>query len=138
MKTNDEILATWDTEGIYIDWYAIDNYDPIDNSINRLFVGTEDDAVKMMRDNYTTPTEFAMQPFYRCSLISTQEAKDFFDGIKTELNERGVISLTEAAELLGVSRQRVHILLQNGQLDGFKVGNTWNVYRASVDKRMAK
>ena len=47
-----------------------------------------------------------------------------------------IISLTEAANMLGVSRQRVHILLQNGQLDGYKVGNTWNVYRASVERRM--
>ncbi|MBR2681376.1 MAG: excisionase family DNA-binding protein [Exiguobacterium sp.] len=51
--------------------------------------------------------------------------------------EADIISLTEAAELLNVSRQRVHILLQNGQLEGFKVGNTWNVYKSSVDSRLS-
>lgn len=135
MKTNDEILATWDTEGIYTDWYAIDSYDPTNGTINRLFVGTEDDAMQMMRE-YAQPTDLAMQPFHRCSLISESDAKAYFDGIKTELYERGVISLTEAAEMLGLSRQRVHVLLQNRQLDGFKVGNAWNVYRSSVEKRM--
>ena len=61
-------------------------------------------------------------------------------GFEVDVNEIGemsdVVSLTEAANLLGVSRQRVHILLQNGQLDGYKVGNTWNIYRASVERRM--
>lgn len=51
--------------------------------------------------------------------------------------EADIISLTEAAEMLDLSRQRVHVLLQNGQLEGFKVGNTWNVYRSSVESRMS-
>ena len=51
--------------------------------------------------------------------------------------ESSIISLTEAADMLGVTRQRVHVLLNNGQIDGFKVGNTWNVYRYSVEKRLA-
>lgn len=50
--------------------------------------------------------------------------------------EADIISLTEAAEMLDLSRQRVHVLLQNGQLEGFKVGNTWNVYKSSVEERM--
>ena len=50
--------------------------------------------------------------------------------------ENDIISLTEAAEMLGVSRQRVHVLLKNKQIEGFKVGNTWNVYRSSVERRM--
>ena len=50
--------------------------------------------------------------------------------------ESSIISMTEAAELLGVSRQRVHVLLTNSQLEGFKVGNAWNVYRASVESRL--
>ena len=52
--------------------------------------------------------------------------------------ESSIISMTEAAELLGVSRQRVHVLLTNNQLEGFKVGNAWNVYRASVERRLTK
>ena len=51
--------------------------------------------------------------------------------------ERSIISLTEASEMLKLSRQRVHVLLCNGQLDGFKVGNAWIIYRESVEKRMS-
>ena len=50
--------------------------------------------------------------------------------------EQSLISMTEAAEMLGISRQRVHVLLQNNQLEGFIVGNTWNVYTNSVQERM--
>ena len=49
--------------------------------------------------------------------------------------EKDIISITDAADTLGVSRQRVHMLLQNNQLEGFKVGNTWNVYKSSVEAR---
>ncbi|MBQ9002144.1 MAG: helix-turn-helix domain-containing protein [Eggerthellaceae bacterium] len=47
-----------------------------------------------------------------------------------------LVDVSEAAELLGVSRQRVHQLLQAGQLEGRKVGKTWYVYRHSVDNRL--
>ena len=135
MKTNAEILATWETEGQHVDWYAIDNYNPIDRTENRLFVGTYDDAVKRLAD-YTEPTDYAMQPFYRCSLVSSEDAHDYFAGIAQELDNRGIISLTEAADMLGLSRQRVHVLLKDGKLDGFKVGKTWSVYRRSVEDRI--
>lgn len=138
MRTNKEILATWETEGRYTDWYSIDSYNPISGGVSRLFVGTEEEATKIMIDNYATPTEYAMQPFYRCALISESEAREYFEGISREINEPAVMSLTEAAEMLGVSRQRVHVLLTNGNLDGYKVGNTWNISRDSVNKRMAK
>ena len=54
-----------------------------------------------------------------------------------EITGDEVMSLTEAADMLGLTRQRVHVLLQNGQLVGYKVGNTWNVYRKSVEQRMS-
>ena len=43
------------------------------------------------------------------------------------------VSLTDAADMLDVTRQAVHKLLQAGKLDGRKVGNTWSVCRASVE-----
>jgi excisionase family DNA binding protein len=137
MKTNDEILATWETEGIYTDWCAIDSYNQVDGTVKRLFVGTEDDCTDMMRAYYIVPTDLALQPFYRCSFIGSDDAKAFFDGIETELSERGVVSATEAAELLGVSRMRVNQLLNDGKLDGFRVGKTWTVYRDSVERRIS-
>lgn len=51
--------------------------------------------------------------------------------------ENSIVSMTEAAELLGLSRQRVHILLNNKQLDGFMVGNAWLVYRDGIESRLA-
>lgn len=46
------------------------------------------------------------------------------------------VSLTDAAEMLGVSRQRVHVMLQNGQLNGRLIGNAWIIARASVASRI--
>jgi excisionase family DNA binding protein len=46
--------------------------------------------------------------------------------------------LSEAAHLLKVSRQRVHVMLQSGKLDGVKVGSTWIIHRDSVEGYMAR
>lgn len=59
------------------------------------------------------------------------------DGI-IDIMHDDVVSITEAARLLGVSRQRVHAMLQGGQLEGYKVGNAWSVYRSSIGNRLAK
>ena len=45
------------------------------------------------------------------------------------------VSISEASELLGITRQRVHVMLQRGQLAGRMVGNAWIVSRASVMAR---
>ena len=50
--------------------------------------------------------------------------------------ESNLLSVSEAAEMLEVTRQRVLAMINNGKLDGVKVGNTWIVYRDSVNKRM--
>ncbi len=50
--------------------------------------------------------------------------------------EANLLSVTEAAEMLGVTRQRVQVMLTSGKLEGVKVGNTWIVYRDSVNRRM--
>ena len=137
MKTRDEILATWETEGRYTDWCAIDSYNPIDSTIRRLFVGTEQDATDMMKAYYIDATDKALQPFYRISYISPNEARDYFEGKVYELpDERGFFSATEAAEMLGVSRMRVNQLLNNGKLEGKMVDGTWRVYRYSVENRL--
>lgn len=139
MKTREEILASWETEGIYTDWYAIDSYDPSSSTIHRLFVGTEDDATDMMRDYYSQPAELAQQPFYRLSLIDTDAAHAFFTGEVGELaDERSMYDVNTTAGMLNVSRQRVHQLLQAGQLNGRKIGKTWYVYRYSVENRLAR
>lgn len=46
-----------------------------------------------------------------------------------------MVSVTEAAEILGVSGARVRQLLDDRKLAGRKVGATWTVSRRSVDAR---
>lgn len=136
MKTRDEIMETWETEGRDCDWFAIDSYDPVTAKTTRLFVGTEAEAWRLMTTTYSLPSETACSTFYRCSLIAPEDALRFFKGDATVMDERGEYSITEAAEILGVSRQRVHQMLQAGQLNGHKVGNAWAVYRYSVEGRL--
>lgn len=81
MKTTDEILATWETEGYYADWYAIDSYDPITHEENRLFVGELDDVVATMTNYYETPATISGAKFYRSSLISAEDAKAYFESL---------------------------------------------------------
>lgn len=46
------------------------------------------------------------------------------------------MSITDAADELNISRQRVHVLLKDGTLSGRMVGNAWIVCRESVENRM--
>lgn len=45
-----------------------------------------------------------------------------------------LVSLTEAARIMGVSRQMAHKMVENGQLRGAQVGTTW-VFRKAVVER---
>jgi len=46
-----------------------------------------------------------------------------------------LVSLAESAAILGVSRQAVHQMVQNGRLVGAQVGTTW-VFRRVVVERL--
>lgn len=81
MKTTNEILATWETEGFFTDWYAIDSYDPITHEEARLFVGELDEVDKMMTNYYEQPATISGAKFYRSSLISSDEAREYFRGL---------------------------------------------------------
>lgn len=48
-----------------------------------------------------------------------------------------LVSATEAAELLNVTRQAVQLMANNGQLPGRKAGKTW-VFRRVVVERAAE
>jgi excisionase family DNA binding protein len=43
-----------------------------------------------------------------------------------------VLSVTEAAELAGVSRTAVYYALQDGRLEGLRVGRAWVITEANV------
>lgn len=45
-----------------------------------------------------------------------------------------LVSLHEAADILGVSRQGVHKMLTRGELRGARAGDTWVFRRAAVEK----
>lgn len=47
------------------------------------------------------------------------------------------LSVTQAAQQLGVSRQRVHQLIKSGALRAHKIGNSWAVDTESVQARLA-
>jgi excisionase family DNA binding protein len=44
-----------------------------------------------------------------------------------------LLSLSQAAQLLGVSEEDVMAVLTSGELKGKKIGNTWRITRAAVD-----
>lgn len=48
-----------------------------------------------------------------------------------------LLSVTQAAEVLGVTRQRALQLASGGQLEATKVGDTWVLPRAAVEARAA-
>lgn len=47
----------------------------------------------------------------------------------------GVVTIAEASDMLGISRQRVHKLIQSGALRARQSGSTWLIDRASVEER---
>jgi len=47
-----------------------------------------------------------------------------------------LVTLTEAAQILGVVRQYAHRLAERGELTGAQVGTTW-VFRRAVVQRLA-
>lgn len=45
-----------------------------------------------------------------------------------------IFTITELAEYLGIGRNRAYDLLRNKTIHGFRIGNTWKVSKAAVDK----
>lgn len=48
-----------------------------------------------------------------------------------------LMSVQEAADALGVNRQRVHQLIDGGKLSAAKIGGTWIVDAATVEARLS-
>ena len=49
--------------------------------------------------------------------------------------EKSVLTVPEAAELLGVTQQRVRFLIRRRKLPGWKLGRDWIVSRNAVEER---
>lgn len=131
-KTTAEILASWEADGICVDWYAIDSYDPMTGATTRLYVGERSRAMQLMADYYTRPCDTALGNYYRCSLVSAEDARTYFESIDATRDARAY-TVTEAAKALGISRQRVHKKLQDGKLRGLMVDTTWTVFLSDDD-----
>jgi len=115
MKTTNEILATWETEGYYTDWYAIDSYDPIKHEENRLFVGELDDVVAAMSNYYKTPATISGAKFYRSSLISAEDAKAYFESLfEPEVDEL----LAKCVKIVARKYDLYHAFCKGGAVAG--------------------
>lgn len=148
MKSVSEIMENWETEQ-YNDWYALDEY--INGRIIRLVVGDEETIKRKAADTVTglnhtdstgEPCEWGEDtsaervPFFRCLLITAEEAKAHFDGIVEECPDW--ITQTEAAKLLGVSKGRVSQLARDGKLDTLgKLVSRTDVERRASEKPKA-
>ena len=62
----------------------------------------------------------------------------FYFDEKIEADREEIITVKEACEILGLTRQRISTLLKNGQLEGRKSGKTWLIYKNSVERRAAR
>lgn len=76
----------------------------------------------------------------RCENIIRQQVREHYaDALKSSIEEYVAewISVAEAAEILGVHRNRVLQLVNDGALVAHKVGQRWNISRQSVESRAA-
>ena len=44
-----------------------------------------------------------------------------------------VLSVAEVAEYLGVGKNRIYELLNDGKLNGFRMGSTWKISRMALE-----
>lgn len=51
---------------------------------------------------------------------------------------KGYLNVSEAAERLGLTRQRVHALVSNGKLPAQRIGRAWVLKEKDVDEFAAK
>lgn len=142
MKTNAEILETWDDEGQYAEWWAADNYDPVERRVHRLYVGDAATARRIAGEraagialvdydgNPCEPGEFGPAKFYRATVIDAKAARDYFLCLEMHdapAHSNELIAVKQAADELGIRRQSAYELVDRGVLpaeecDGLRVG----------------
>lgn len=152
MKTREEILASWETEG-----ETLEVRDFVSGKNVKVNVESQEDIDEGTLYCCTYSAQASNEVDCRFAVIETSDGTmmcqtdwqsicatpdtiaDFeWEDCTPRDDFEDMLDVAETAEMLDVSRQRVHQLLQAGQLDGRKVGKTWYVYRYSIDNRMAK
>lgn len=48
-------------------------------------------------------------------------------------NSSDILSVSQLAEYLGVGKNRIYELLNNGTIKGFRMGNVWKISRKAVN-----
>ncbi|MDD7208453.1 MAG: helix-turn-helix domain-containing protein [Lachnospiraceae bacterium] len=48
-------------------------------------------------------------------------------------NSSDILSVSQLAEYLGVGKNRIYELLNNGTIKGFRMGNVWKISREAVN-----
>jgi excisionase family DNA binding protein len=59
-------------------------------------------------------------------------------GASGALGAPDLLSVADAAKLLGVSDADVQAVLDSGELAGKKIGTTWRIKRSAIDAYLAK
>lgn len=120
--------------------YVFDGFNPAD-AITR-FVSSED-AMRELRMHYDNVTELSAFDDEMSASIFPLEDGSYELHIYVDETDTAItipptefMSITDAADELDISRQRVHVLLKDGTLSGRMVGNAWIVCRESVENRM--
>ena len=49
-----------------------------------------------------------------------------------------ILTVSELAEYLGVGKNRIYELLNNGTIKGFRIGSTWRISKIAVDTYIRK
>ena len=52
------------------------------------------------------------------------------------MSDSDLVGTTEAAQMLGVTRQRVNQMVREGKITGVRVGNAWAFDRADIFKAL--
>lgn len=122
------ILDNWATERDN-DWYAVDMLNDR-GEMRRLLVANYDECARFAADRVTgaglvdyegNPAEPGWNgaaPFYRVAIIHERAAYDAFAGCLMDgLQDDGrMLTMSEAAKVMGISRQAVHGLIKRGSI----------------------
>lgn len=134
------ILEAWDSEGQYAEWYAVDSYDQHRMETRREMVGTREEARQWFTNHSKKPIALSSMPFRRWGFIPNGEARRWLecaaDGVEFKPEADMFVSSTQAAKMLGLTRGRVHQLVQAGELEAVRVGRSWNISVDSIKRRM--
>lgn len=136
--TANEIIKNWET---YADsaWFALDKLGN-DGKMMRLFVGDIDDARAHLENEVfgcvdydgtpLDPGDIGFEPFYRVTRIESESARLFFAACASDNtpDDAGILyTVSQAAQVMGRTRQAVHELIKRGRLHAEIILDEWRI-----------